>query len=114
MGEVQLLIPALALCVPIYDTTFVTVTRVWRAQPISQGGCDHISHRLVRLGLPESTAVRILYLLSGTGCILAILFQRFPRQTSPLLVLFFGLLIVSGAYLGRVNVMGAYTARFRE
>jgi UDP-GlcNAc:undecaprenyl-phosphate GlcNAc-1-phosphate transferase len=109
-----LIIPALALCVPIYDTTLVTVTRIWRAQAISQGGCDHVSHRLVRMGLPESTAVRFLYLLSGTGCILAILLQRFPRQTSPLLVLFVSFLIVSGTYLGRVNVMGAYTARFRE
>ena len=109
-----LMIPALALCVPIYDTTFVTVTRVWRAQPISQGGCDHLSHRLVRLGLAESTAVRILYLLSGTGSILAILLQRFPHQTSPLLAVFFCFLLVVGTYLGRVNVMGVYTARFRE
>ncbi len=109
-----LIIPALVLCIPIFDTTLVTVTRIWRAQPISQGGCDHSSHRLVRLGIPESTAVHILYLSSGIGCILAILFQRFPRQTSPWLALFFSLLIASGVYLGRVNVIGASTARFRE
>lgn len=109
-----LVVPALALSVPIFDTTLVTITRIWRAQPISQGGCDHTSHRLVRLGLSESTTVRILSLLSGTGCILAILLQRFPRQSLPFLVLFLGLLIASGAYLGRVNVRDAYTARFRE
>ncbi|HVG02867.1 MAG TPA: hypothetical protein VM842_08245, partial [Nitrospira sp.] len=109
-----LIIPALVLCVPIYDTAFVTVTRIWRAQPISQGGCDHISHRLVGLGLPEATAVRILCLLSGTGCILAILLKRFPHQTPPVLLLFVCFLIVSGVYLSRVQVMGAHTARFRE
>jgi hypothetical protein len=66
------------------------------------------------LGLAESTAVRILYLLSGTGSILAILLQRFPHQTTPLLVVFFCFLLVVGTYLGRVNVMGVDTARFRE
>jgi UDP-GlcNAc:undecaprenyl-phosphate GlcNAc-1-phosphate transferase len=109
-----LIIPALVLCIPIYDTTLVTVTRIWRAQPISQGGCDHISHRLVRLGIPESTALHILYLSSGIGCILALLLQRFPRQTFPVCGLFLILLIVSGAYMGRVNLMGSHTARSRK
>ena len=109
-----LIIPVLVLSVPIYDTTLVTVTRMWRRQPISQGGCDHISHRLVRLGLSEPTAVRMLCLLSGTGCILAILFQRFPRHMSLLLLLFLSFLTVGGVHLGRVDVMGAHTARFPE
>jgi UDP-GlcNAc:undecaprenyl-phosphate GlcNAc-1-phosphate transferase len=110
----SLLIPVVALSIPIFDTTLVTVTRKWRAQPVSQGGCDHLSHRLVRLGFQESTAVRILYFLAVLGGILAISLQRFPRQASPWLVLFLGLLIGSGVYLGRVNVLDAYTSRYPE
>jgi UDP-GlcNAc:undecaprenyl-phosphate GlcNAc-1-phosphate transferase len=111
---VSLLVPALALSIPIFDTTLVTVTRKWRAQPVSQGGCDHLSHRLVRLGLHESTAVHVLYLLAVVGCILAILLQRFPRQTSPWLLLFVAVLIGSGLYLGRVKVVDAYQPRLPE
>lgn len=59
-----MLIPVLALAVPIFDTVFVTVTRKINGKSISAGGRDHTSHRLVFLGLPEKRAVTILYVIS--------------------------------------------------
>lgn len=56
--------PALVLAVPVFDTFFVSVTRRLRGQAVSQGGTDHSSHRLVRLGLSERRAVLLLYGLS--------------------------------------------------
>jgi UDP-GlcNAc:undecaprenyl-phosphate GlcNAc-1-phosphate transferase len=67
-------VPVLVMLVPIFDTTFVTLVRVLRGRPISQGGRDHTSHRLVLLGLSETTAVRTLLgigALSGTVAVLA-------------------------------------------
>jgi len=58
-------IPLFILGIPIFDTVFVTFFRKLRGQPVSQGGKDHVSHRLVTLGLSERRAVLILYALSA-------------------------------------------------
>lgn len=58
------LAPVVVLAIPVFDTLFVSVTRRLRGQPISQGGTDHSSHRLVHLGLNERSAVLLLSLLS--------------------------------------------------
>ena len=62
------IIPLAILAVPIFDTTLVTFMRKLSGRPVSQGGRDHASHRLVFLGLSERNAVLGLYgisLLSG-------------------------------------------------
>lgn len=56
-----LLMPTSALATPLFDTIFVSCVRVLNARPISQGGRDHTSHRLVLLGLSERQAVCWLY-----------------------------------------------------
>lgn len=66
--------PVLVMLVPIFDTTFVTLVRTLRGRPISQGGRDHTSHRLVTLGLSERSAVGGLLaigVLGGTMSVLA-------------------------------------------
>lgn len=56
--------PALVLAIPILDVLLVTVTRVLRGQPISQGGRDHSSHRLIKMGLSERKALLVFYSLA--------------------------------------------------
>ena len=48
-----LLFPLLVMVVPISDTTLVTLTRILRHRPVSLGGTDHLSHRLVAYGFSE-------------------------------------------------------------
>ncbi len=62
-----LAVPVLLLLIPIFDTTFVTVTRLLRGQPVSRGGRDHTSHRLVALGGSERRALAFLFALSIVG-----------------------------------------------
>jgi UDP-GlcNAc:undecaprenyl-phosphate GlcNAc-1-phosphate transferase len=59
-----LMLPTLALATPIFDTTFVSIVRFLHGRPISQGGRDHTSHRLVMLGLSERRAVCWLYAIT--------------------------------------------------
>ena len=59
--------PVLLLLIPIFDTTLVTVMRLLSGRRPSQGGRDHSSHRLVAIGLPEPTAVAVLWALAGSG-----------------------------------------------
>jgi UDP-GlcNAc:undecaprenyl-phosphate GlcNAc-1-phosphate transferase len=56
------LIPILVLAVPIFDTTLVTISRLRRGVSVASGGKDHVSHRLVRLGLHVREAVATIYL----------------------------------------------------
>jgi UDP-GlcNAc:undecaprenyl-phosphate GlcNAc-1-phosphate transferase len=60
------LIPLLVLAVPLFDMTMVMSIRLRRGQPVYVGDVNHISHRLVRLGLPQSWAVTLIYLVTLT------------------------------------------------
>jgi UDP-GlcNAc:undecaprenyl-phosphate GlcNAc-1-phosphate transferase len=60
------LIPLLVLAVPLFDLVMVMWIRVRRGQPVYQGDVNHLSHRLVRLGLPQSWAVTLIYLITLT------------------------------------------------
>jgi UDP-GlcNAc:undecaprenyl-phosphate/decaprenyl-phosphate GlcNAc-1-phosphate transferase len=66
-GPVSLLIPALVLLVPILDTALVTVTRTLYNRPISMGGRDHSTHRLVAMGFTEARAALFLYGFGATA-----------------------------------------------
>ena len=60
-----LLLPILVLAVPILDTALVTVVRLLEGRPVSQGGRDHTSHRIVYRGVSERRAVLLLALVSA-------------------------------------------------
>jgi UDP-GlcNAc:undecaprenyl-phosphate GlcNAc-1-phosphate transferase len=60
-----LLLPLLVLAVPILDTALVTVRRMLERRPVTRGGTDHSSHRLVYYGLSEGQAVAALTLLAA-------------------------------------------------
>jgi len=99
-------VPTCILLVPILDTALVTVTRLLRGQPISQGGRDHASHRLVILGLSERQAVLLLYLMATVAGASAVLIEWFSYSLSlvllPLMLLSFTLFT---AYLAQVEVV---------
>jgi UDP-GlcNAc:undecaprenyl-phosphate GlcNAc-1-phosphate transferase len=65
--------PVLVLALPLFDTTFVSVVRYFSGRAISQGGRDHTSHRLVAIGLSETTAVVTLWTISAAGALTALI-----------------------------------------
>jgi UDP-GlcNAc:undecaprenyl-phosphate/decaprenyl-phosphate GlcNAc-1-phosphate transferase len=64
--------PLLILALPLLDTGLVTAVRFAEGRPISQGGRDHSSHRLVYEGLSERRAVALLLGLAANCTITAI------------------------------------------
>src|SRR4029450_5823622 len=60
-----LLLPILLLAVPTLATALVTVVRLLEGRPVSQGGRDHTSHRIVYRGLSERRALVLLALVSA-------------------------------------------------
>lgn len=74
-----IIVPCGILCVPLYDITLSTILRIKQGvvkgpvEAIVYCGRDHLSHRLVALGLSPREAVLILYLfgmISGTIAII--------------------------------------------
>lgn len=57
--------------VPACDTAFVVVARLSAGRSVMQGGQDHISHRLVRLGLPVTAVDVLLAGVTACGCLVA-------------------------------------------
>jgi UDP-GlcNAc:undecaprenyl-phosphate GlcNAc-1-phosphate transferase len=97
--------PVLLLLIPIFDTTLVTVMRLLAGRRPSQGGRDHTSHRLVAIGLPEPTAVAVLWALAVFGGCIALSMQL-KNQTwtwIPALA-FFIAMTVFAVYLARIRV----------
>ncbi len=58
------LLPLIVLAIPILDTSLVTIVRLLERRPVTQGGRDHTSHRLVYSGLSEAKAVGLLALVA--------------------------------------------------
>jgi len=67
--------PAFTFAYPIFDTTLVSVLRKLAGRPISQGGRDHSSHRLVSRGFNQRQVVGIVWLLTAFGAGLAMMIQ---------------------------------------
>ncbi len=61
---VSLLVPVLALGVPIFDTLFSMFRRVLERRPIFSADRGHVHHRLLDLGLTHRRAVMFLYGIS--------------------------------------------------
>ena len=87
-------VPILLLSVPIFDTSFVAVSRLRRGLPIYQAGRDHVYHRLIRLGMSAIQSVTIMHVAAlFTGCLAFIALSLPPLWAN----LVFGLILICGA-----------------
>ncbi|HMA59922.1 MAG TPA: MraY family glycosyltransferase [Halanaerobiales bacterium] len=60
-AAVTIVVPILALGVPIFDTIFAIIRRVYHNKPIGEADRGHIHHRLIALGWSHRQAVIIVY-----------------------------------------------------
>ena len=98
-------IPILILFIPILDTAFVSVMRKLFRRPISQGGRDHSSHRMVAIGFSERKAVVVLYAFSAGSGIIALGINHLRVGMVVLLAtLYLVFVALFWIYLGRVKV----------
>ncbi|KDN75057.1 hypothetical protein DF19_26230 [Streptomyces olindensis] len=65
-GPVALL---LATLIPTVDTTLVMTSRYRESRPLLQGGTDHMTHRLRRMGMTVQQVVRVLCVVAALGCL---------------------------------------------
>jgi UDP-GlcNAc:undecaprenyl-phosphate GlcNAc-1-phosphate transferase len=96
-----ILLPLLILAIPILDTTLVTLKRLAERRPVTQGGRDHTSHRLVYYGLSEAKAVLLLALVAAAIGATALAYNVLDngRLTALGVLVTFVLLVQFGSFL---------------
>ena len=97
-----MLLPLLVLAIPILDTTLVTIRRTRDRRPVTQGGRDHSSHRLVYYGLSELQAVAALALLAALLGLTGLAYNALnnPRVTAFGVLISFVVLVQFASFLG--------------
>ena len=102
---VSAVMPVLICSVAIFDTTLVTISRLMVGRSPFKGGRDHLSHRLVHLGLPVPIAVgTVLMGAAGIGVLTFVASGAGSRSAWILAGLIGATLITAGWVLLRVPV----------
>jgi UDP-GlcNAc:undecaprenyl-phosphate GlcNAc-1-phosphate transferase len=84
--------PLLLLAIPILDTTVAVLSRLRRKISPFQGGCDHLSHRLVRAGLSRKVSAITLWSLTGLFGIFTVLISL-PNSGYEVLIVLIALVL---------------------
>ncbi len=70
--QITWMVPIIVLGLPIFDTTMVFISRKRRGISFFQGGVDHTTHRLARLGMDGLSVALTISLISGALGLVAI------------------------------------------
>jgi len=96
MGSVKsqvgalMLIPLLALGVPVFDAMLAPLRRWMIGKQMFRPDRGHIHHRLLAMGLSSRKAVLILYGVTLVLCLLAILLANFRNEVTGLVLVILG------------------------
>lgn len=100
---VALLVPIVALGLPIADTALAIVRRIRAGRPIGQADKGHIHHRLLDLGLSQKKAVLLMWAVTAWLALSAVLLYEVRQGLGFVLV-------ICLAALGLVSFVGVVTA----
>lgn len=94
---IALIVPILALGLPILDTTFAIIRRYRSGVPIFKPDKGHLHHRLLDLGFTQRQAVLLMYVFSSFLGLSAIALTQVNEYAAILIVLFILGVIIYGA-----------------
>lgn len=87
---VVVIIPALVLGLPIFDTLMAIVRRIAKRQSIGTADKEHLHHRIMRAGYGQKRSVMLMYCISGIMGVVAVLYSR------GLMIEYLGLTAIAG------------------
>jgi UDP-GlcNAc:undecaprenyl-phosphate GlcNAc-1-phosphate transferase len=96
---VSALVPVLVCSMAILDTTLVILSRLRSGRSPFQGGQDHVSHRLVLVGLPVPIAVGVIYFGGVSVGVHAFVLSRIDPSSAWILAILIGLTFHIGGLL---------------
>lgn len=86
-ATISLLLPIVALAVPIADGIVAFLRRWIQGRPVFRGDTEHVHHRLLRLGLSQRQAVAVLWFVAVYFGVMAVVLSMLPSS--------FGLIIAA-------------------
>ncbi len=92
-AAVAILIPIVALGLPIMDTLLAIARRVYRGLPIPTADREHIHHKLIKYGFSHRRAALILYSFCVVLSSLAVLLTISSSVLVGIILAFLGLFI---------------------
>ncbi len=106
-SPISYLTPIVIVSIAVLDTSLVTMTRLINGLSPFRGGRDHISHRLVKVGLPVPVAVGTVYAAAVCVGTIGFVVARGDQVSGLILAtLVTVVLLVVGVLLARVPVYG--------
>jgi UDP-GlcNAc:undecaprenyl-phosphate GlcNAc-1-phosphate transferase len=84
----SLAIPLALMAVPILDTTVAVISRIYRGISPLTGGRDHLSHRLIRIGIARRNTAFLLWGLAAFYGVIAVAIYKWPEQAGTPLIIF--------------------------
>ena len=109
-----LLIPLMALGLPIYDMAIAIVRRWAGRNPISVADKRHIHHSLLSLGFSHRETVVVLYCISIALCLASVIMVLTRSQYSALILVLLVLAIIIGTRVLKLINMSELRSRLRQ
>lgn len=85
-ATIALIVPAIALGLPILDTAFAIMRRYVNGRPIFQPDKGHLHHRLLAQGMSHKEAVLFMYGITAILCIGAVLWAEMDGFYAALII----------------------------
>ena len=98
---VSFAVPLLALAVPLFDTAFAFIRRLFKGQSPFSADRGHFHHRLMDMGLNQKQAVAVLYSISGILGLAAVVIASSDELRALILILGFCLCALVWAFIYR-------------
>ncbi len=95
-ATIALIVPILALGLPILDTTFAIVRRARNHRPIFKPDKGHLHHRLLAHGFTQKQAVLLMYVVSALFGLCALALTAVSIQAALLIIL----IVAAAVFLG--------------
>ncbi len=104
-ATIALIVPIVALGLPILDTAFAIIRRYMSGRPIFKPDKGHLHHRLLEMGLTQKQAVLLMYVISGCLGLSAIALTEVNKTFGMLIIV----VLISVACIGarKIGVLKA-------
>ena len=108
-----MLIPIVALFIPLFDTLMAIARRIRRSRSIFSGDRDHLHHKLLEFGFSQRTVAAIIYFITILFGLIAIGFSLATDRFMNLLLMVLSLFLVFIFYY-LIRTVKKVTIKYRE
>ena len=100
---ISFIVPFLILGLPIFDTGFAIVRRIWNKKPIMAPDRGHLHHRLMDMGFSQKQTVAILYVIASILAMSAVVVLEGGAYWAAVFVIAIVLFVIFGYHFYKTN-----------